>query len=197
MSELYDILRGLLSYEDKRPRTKNGGQLEKYYRARCFAQGTSVCTSSKSIRGHSTAKVDCKAGFYFCISPGCKKGVITFTKPHCAECLEQSTEFLKNNGTIFTQLASPGRLKSLCHDASNMMNNDKALSAASVSKQFVGKVLALSKIPNSFLLLSDDDGTISRPPQSIMNRFVRDARQHSIVGRCNSFINREQSTSWF
>jgi hypothetical protein len=61
--------------------------------------------------------------------------------------LEQSAEFLKNNGTIFTQLASPGRLKSLCQDASIMMNNDKALSAAAVSKQFVGKVLAVSKVP--------------------------------------------------
>ena len=101
MSELYDILRGLLSFEDKRPWTKNGGQLEKYYRARCFAQGTSVCTSSKSIRGHSTAKVDCKAGFYFCISPGCKKGVITFTKPHCAECLEQSTRVFKEQRNNF------------------------------------------------------------------------------------------------
>jgi hypothetical protein len=184
MSELYDIFRGLLGYEDKRPWTKNGGQLDKNYRARCFAQGISVCTSSKGIRGHSTAKVDCKAGFYFCISPGCKKGVITFTKPHCAECLEQSPEFLKNNGTIFTQLASPGKLKSLCQDASNMMNNDKALSAATVSKQFVGKVLAISKIPTTLLL--SEDGEIPRPPQSIMNRLVRDARQQSIAGRCKT-----------
>jgi len=184
MSELYDILRGLLSYEDKRPWTKNGGQVEKNYRARCFAQGISVRTSSKSIRGHSTAKVDCKAGFYFCISHGCKKGVITFTKPHCAECLEQSAEFLKNNGTIFTQLASPGRLKSLCQDASIMMNNDKALSAAAVSKQFVGKVLAVSKVPTNLLL--SEVGVIPRPPRVIMDRLMKDARQHSIAGiQCN------------
>lgn len=185
MSELYDILRGLLSYEDKRPWTKNGGQAEINYRARCFAQGVSVYTSSKSLRGHSTAKVDCKAGFYFCISHGHKMGVITFTKPHCAECLEQSPEFLKNSGTIFTQLASPGRLKSLCQDASIMMNNDKALSAAAVSKQFVGKVSAVSKIPTNLLL--SEDGVIPRPPRVIMDRLMRDARQHSIAGRrrCN------------
>jgi len=37
----------------------------------------------KSIRAHSTAKVGCTATFNFCISPGRKKGLITFTKPHC------------------------------------------------------------------------------------------------------------------
>lgn len=181
MSELYNISRGLLSYEDKRVWTKNAGKPFKNYRARCFAQGTSICTSSKSIRGHSTAKVDCKASFNFDISPGPKKGVITFTKPHCAGCLEQTSEFLKNNGTLFTQLASPGKLNSLCQEASNMMNNDKALSASSVSKQFVVKVLAVSKVPTN-LLLFDDEVIIPRPPQVIMSRLIRDARTLSIAG---------------
>ena len=82
--------------------------------------------------------------------------------------------------------ASPGRLKSLCQDASIMMNNDKALSAAAVSKQFFGKVSAVSKIPTN-LLLSEDGGVIPRPPRVIMDRLMRDARQHSIAGsrRCN------------
>ena len=180
MSELYDISRGLLGYEDKRVWTKNAGKLGCYYRARCFAQGISVCSSSKSLRAHTTAKVGCKASFVFCISPGTKKGIITFTQPHCAECLEQSSEFLKNNGTIFTQLSSPGKLDGLRQEASSMMTNDKGLSSSSVSKQFVGKVLAISTMPTTVLV--DDDGVAPRPPQAILNRLMRDARKSSITG---------------
>jgi hypothetical protein len=178
MSELYDISRGLLGYEDKRVWTKNAGKQDCYW-ARCFAQGNSVCSSSKSLRAHTTAKVGCKAAFVFCISPGTKKGLITFTQPHCAACLEQSPEFLKNNGTIFTQLSSPGKLDGLRQEASKMMNNDKGLSASSVSKQFVGKVLAISIMPTT--LPVEDAGVVHRPPQAILSRLMRDARKSSIT----------------
>ena len=139
-----------------------------------------MCSPSKSLRAHTTAKVGCKASFVFCISPGTKKGIITFTQPHCAECLEQSLEFLKNNGTIFTQLSSPGKLNGLRQEASSMMTNDKGLSSSSVSKQFVGNVLAISTMPTTVLV--DDDGVAPRPPQAILNRLMRDARKSSITG---------------
>ena len=61
-----------------------------------------------------------------------------------------------------------------------MMNNDKGLSASSVSKQFVGKVLAISIMPTN--LLVEDDGVAHRPPQAVLTRLMRDARKSSIIG---------------
>ena len=61
-----------------------------------------------------------------------------------------------------------------------MMTNDKGLSVSSVSKQFVGKVLAIiSTMPTTVLV--DDDGVAPRPPKALLNRLMRDARKSSIT----------------